>query len=344
MSYPAYTRLPFSAYPQDPVADSYNASKTEYGSQAGARNAYEAEQRRLAAQKAWDAQQKAAGQNTYANRIELEKELAANESEIRKLQAELGSMQDRWKDLDSMDRELAANRARIGDFGNARAHQNDIINRRSERNRAYETRMQWRWQAEQNRIGREADQKKQAKADIRRIIGEIEDIDTEIPYHTEIGAQNSLKAKRNRLVSELASYGVSNPVENNVGQIQGADSQTQGADSVATLVQNEAAATNNKGLFNSADEREKIAKSYEALGLKAEAKRVRNTKTVSEVKDAKWKREAEKRDADLIAARYFGNIDLDFKQRWNAASPDSEIKKLKKFYKLENGYLVSKGG
>lgn len=323
MSYPTYTRIPSSAYPQ-----------------AGARNAYEAGQSSLAAQKAWEAQQKAAGQNTYANRVELEKELAANESEIRKLQAELGSMQDRWKDLDSMDRELAANRARIGDFGNARAHQNDIINRRNDRKRAAETRMQWRWQAEQNRIGREADQKKQAQADIRRIIGEIEDIDTQIPYHTEIGAQNALKAKRNRLVSELASYGVSDPVETQSGN----QVQTQGPDSVATLVQNEAASTNNKGLFNSADEREKIAKAYEGLGLKAEAKRVRNTKTVSEVNSAKANREAEKRDADAIAARYFGNIDIDFKRRWNAASPDAEIKKLKKFYRLENGLLVSKGG
>lgn len=323
MSYPAYTRLPFSAYPQ-----------------AGARNAYEAGQSSLAAQKAWEAQQKAAGQNTYANRVELEKELADNESEIRKLQAELGSMRDRWNDLDSMDRELAANRARIGDFGNARAHQNDIIARRKDRNSAAERMMQWRWQEKQNRIGREADQKKQAKADIRRIIGEIEDIDTQIPYHTEIGAQNALRAKRNRLVSELASYGVSNPVENHVGT----PVQTQGADSVATLVQNEAASTNNKGLFNSADEREKIAKAYEGLGLKAEAKRVRNTKTVSEVNDANAKREAEKREADAIAARYFGKIDLRFKQRWNAASPDVEIKKLKKFYSLENGLLVKRGG
>lgn len=340
MSYPTYTRLPFSAYPQDPVADSYNAGQAEYGSQAGARNAYEAGQRRLAAQKAWEAQQKAAGQNTYANRVELEKELAANENEIRKLQGELGSMQNRWKDLDSMDRELAANRARIGDLANARAHQTDIINRRNDRNRAYETRMQWRWQEKQNRLTREADQKKQAQADIRRIIGEIEDIDAQIPYHTEIGAQNALMAKRNRLVSELAAYGVSNTVENQVGT----PVQTQGSGSVAALVQNEAASTNNKGLFNSSDEREKIAKAYDDLGLKAEAKRVRNTKTVQEAKDRNAKSETDKRDADAIAARYFGKIDIDFKRRWNAASPDAEIKKLKKFYSLENGLLVKKGG
>ena len=138
MSYPTYTRLPFSEYPQ-----------------AGARNAYEAGQSSLAAQKAWEAQQKAAGQNTYANRVELEKELAANESEIRKLQGELGSMQDRWKDLDSMDRELAANRARIGDLANARAHQNDIISRRTARNRAADTRIQWGWLVRQYTISPE---------------------------------------------------------------------------------------------------------------------------------------------------------------------------------------------
>lgn len=342
MSYPTYTRLPFSAYPQDPVADSYNAGQAEYGSQAGSRNAYEAGQRRLAAQKAWEAQQKAAGQNTYSNRVELEKELADNENEIRKLQGELGSMQNRWKDLDSMDRALAANRARIGDLANARAHQTDIINRRNDRKRAAETRMQWRWQAEQNRIGREADQKKQAKADIRRIIGEIEDIDAQIPYHTEIGAQNALMAKRDRLVSELASYGVSSPVENQVGT----PVKTQGSGSVAALVQNEAAATNNKGLFNSSDEREKIAKAYEDLGLKAEAKRVRNTMTVQEAKDRNDRLTAEKNEARRLVDKYQNMKEderIDFLSRWNRNSPDDkEIKLLRKYATFNESAPVMK--
>lgn len=342
MSYPTYTRLPFSAYPQDPVADSYNAGQAEYGSQAGSRNAYEAGQRRLAAQKAWEAQQKAAGQNTYSNRVELEKELADNENEIRKLQGELGSMQNRWKDLDSMDRELAANRARIGDLANARAHQTDIINRRNERNSASERMMQWRWQEKQNRIGREADQKKQAQADIRRIIGEIEDIDTQIPYHTEIGAQNALRAKRNRLVSELASYGVSDPVENHVGT----PVQTQGSDSVATLVQNEAASTNNKGFFNSADEREKIAKAYDGLGLKAEAKRVRNTMTVQEAKDRNDKLTAEKDEARRLVSKYQNMTEaqrIDFSSRWNRNDPiDREIKLLRKYATFNGSAPVMK--
>lgn len=342
MSYPTYTRIPFSAYPQDPVADSYNAGNAEYGSQSGTRNAYEAGQRRLAAQKAWEAQQKAAGQNTYSNRVELEKELADNENEIRKLQVELESMQNRWKDLDSMDRELAANRARIGDMANARAHQTDIINRRNDRNRAYETRMQWRWQEKQNRLSRDADQKKQAQADIRRIIGEIEDIDAQIPYHTEIGAQNALRTKRNRLVSELAAYGVSSPVENQVGT----PVQTQGSGSVAALVQIEAAATNNKGHFYSSDERDKIAKAYEDLGLMEEAKRVRNTKTTQEDKDMNDRLTAEKDEARRLVSKYQNMTEsqrFDFSSRWNRNYPgDREIKLLRKYATFNGSAPVMK--
>ena len=338
MSYPTYTRLPFSAYPQDPVADSYNAGQAEYGSRSGARNAYEAEQRRLAAQKAWEAQQKAAGQNTYSNRVELEKELAANESEIRKLQGELESMQDRWKDLDSMDRTLAANRARIGDFANARAHQTDIINRRSERKRAAETRMQWRWQADQNRIAREADQKKQAKADIRRIIGEIEDLDMMMPYYENAQARQAGEAKRARLVKELSAYGVTYGGT----QVPPVNEGPQTADEWEIFrIQN----TDKNGNWLSEYARDKYASRPQVTGSAAQAaKDGRNMKTNEEVKYAKAKREADKRDADAIAARYFGKIDIGFKQRWNAASPDAEIKKLKKFYSLENGLLVKKGG
>ena len=326
MSYPTYTRIPFSAYPQDTVDDSYNAGRAEYGSQSGARNAYEAGQRRLAAQKAWEAQQKAAGQNTYSNRVELEKELADNENEIRKLQVELESMQNRWKDLDSMDRELAANRARIGDMANARAHQTDIINRRNERNRAYETRMQWRWQEKQNMLSRDADQKK----------------DAQIPYHTEIGAQNALRTKRNRLVSELAAYGVSSPVENQVGT----PVQTQGSGSVAALVQIEAAATNNKGHFYSSDERDKIAKAYEDLGLMEEAKRVRNTKTTQEDKDMNDRLTAEKDEARRLVSKYQNMTEsqrFDFSSRWNRNYPDDrEIKLLRKYATFNGSAPVMK--
>lgn len=272
--------------------------------------------------------------NEQNGREALEGELVRNESEIRRLSAELERLKSEWG-ADVLDRRLAQNRARIGDFGNARAHLGDINTRNA-------AEMQWRWQERQNRISREADQKIQAKADIRRIIGEIEDIDTQIPYHTEIGAQNALRAKRNRLVSELAAYGVSSPVENQVGT----PVQTQGSVSVAALVQNEAASTNNKGLFNSSDEREKIAKAYEDLGLKAEAKRVRNTKTVQEEKDMNDSLIAEKNEARRLVSKYQNMTEaqrIDFSSRWNRNYPgDREIKLLRKYATFNGSAPVMK--
>lgn len=272
--------------------------------------------------------------NEQNGREALEGELVRNESEIRRLSAELERLKSEWG-ADVLDRRLAQNRARIGDFGNARAHLGDI----NARNAAE---MQWRWQEKQNRISREADQKIQAQADIRRIIGEIEDIDAQIPYHTEIGAQNALRAKRNRLVSELAAYGVSSPVENQVGT----PVQTQGSGSVAAIVQNEAASTNNKGLFNSSDEREKIAKAYEDLGLKAEAKRVRNTKTVQEEKDMNDSLIAEKNEARRLVSKYQNMTEaqrIDFSSRWNRNYPgDREIKLLRKYATFNGSAPVMK--
>lgn len=324
----------FNGNRYDPSA----AYAAQQGSMQNAQNAYNANQQRLAAEAAWNAQQQAAAPNTYSNRSELERELAYNENEIRYLQNQLETMRAEWMDQDSFDRKLAANRAAIGDFGNARAHQNDIIARQNDRNRLADTAMQWRWQAKQNEIARQADKEKQAKAEIKRLIGEIEDLDVQIPYHTDLGAKNALEAKRARLVRELAAYGVSNPVGNQV--------QTQGSDSVASLVQDEASATNEKGFFKDADQREKIAKRYDELGLKAEAKRVRATKTVGEKKKASDDFAAEKKEADEIALRYTGLTPeqfANFKQKWNAGT-DPEIKKLKRHYDLDfkTGALTAK--
>lgn len=339
MAFPEYTRLPFSAYPQNPAQDAAGAGYASYGSQLNAQNAYNANQQRLAAEAAWNAQQQAAAPNTYANRSELERELAYNENEIRYLQNQLETMRAEWMDQDSFDRKLAANRAAIGDFGNARAHQNDIIARQNDRNRLADTAMQWRWQAKQNEIARQADKEKQAKAEIKRLIGEIEDLDVQIPYHNDLGAKNALEAKRARLVRELAAYGVYLAPVGNQGQ-------NQGSDSVATLVQDEASATNEKGFFKDADQREKIAKRYDELGLKDAAKRVRATKTVGEKKKASDDFAAEKKEADEIALRYTGLTPeqlASFKQKWNAGT-DPEIKKLKRHYDLDfkTGALTAK--
>ena len=317
----------FNGKRYDPSA----AYAAQQGSVQNAQNAYDTNQQRLAAEQAWNAQQQSAAPATYSNRVELEKELAYNENEIRYLQNQLENMRAEWMDQDSFDRKLAANRAAIGDFGNARAHQNDIIARQNDRNRVADTAMQWRWQSKQNEIARQADQQKQAKADIKRLIGEIEETDIQIPYHTDLGAKKALEAKRARLVRELAAYGVSAPVVNQ-GQDHGQD---QGQDSVATLVQDEASATNEKGFFKDADQREKIAKRYDELGLKAEAKRVRATKTVGEKKKAKEDWEKEKGEARKLVDKYQNMTEVEkisFTARWNKDDPnDKEIKLLKKY-------------
>lgn len=318
-------------YPWQQSADPAEQYASSSGNAAATQAAYDANQQRLAAQQAWQAQQQAYGQNTYANRAALEQELAANENEIRALQSELEGLHSEWGDLDSMDMRLAANRAAIGDFGNARVHQADIINRQNARDRRAENQMQWRWQSEQNRLSREADQQKQAKAEIKRLIGEIEDIDAQLPYHTEIGAQNALKAKRSRLVSELASYGVSTPAETDVGN-QGTQ---QVHDSVATLVQDEASSTDKNGRFIDADKRAEIADKYEKLGLKAEAKRVRNTLTVPEYKAKADKLKKDKEKARKLVKKYQNMTDAEsvsFGSRWNTNDPkDEEIQLLRKF-------------
>lgn len=299
------------------------------GNAYNAQNAYNANQQRLAAEQAWNAQQQAAAPATYSNRVELEKELAYNENEIRYLQNQLENMRAEWMDQDSFDRKLAANRAAIGDLGNARAHQNDIIARQNDRNRLADTAMQWRWQAKQNEIAREADQRKQAKAEVKRLIGEIEDIDAQIPYHTEVGAKNALDAKKSRLIRELAAYGVTydNPV--------GKNGQGQGSDSVATLVQDEASATDKKGHFLDAEKREAIAVKYDKLGLKAEAKRVRNTLTAPEAKNKNEKVKAEKEDARKLVSKYQQMTPAQFAAfaaRWNRNDPsDKEIQLLRKY-------------
>lgn len=320
-------------YPWQQAANPAQQGAAVVGNAGAAQAAYEANQQRLAAQAAWQAQQQAAAPNTYANRAELERELAYNENEIKALQNELERMRAQWGDLDSMDRQLAANRARVGDFGNARAHQNDIIARQNDRNRVADTAMQWRWQASQNRISREADQRKQAKADIRRLIGEIEDVGVQIPYQTDPGAKNQLEAKRARLIRELDAYGVtySDPTP-----------ATGNSNFATTLTNEEASYKNKNNRFKDADGRAKIAKAYHDLGLLAEEKRVMETPTEPEWQQKKKDWEVKRQQAAKVAEKYMNldaNGQLAFKLRWNDGK-DDEIKLLKKFYTLD----FNKGG
>ena len=131
LAYPTFNKRGQAA------VDAYNAAKAEYENFPSrdtemARAGYEADQQRLAAEAAWNAQQEAAnshGQATNAGVLAIQKEIADNEAEISKLKTELSELTAKYGDMDAMDRMLAANRARIGDLGNSLAHQQAINNR-----------------------------------------------------------------------------------------------------------------------------------------------------------------------------------------------------------------------
>lgn len=140
------------------------------GAAQGAQAAYVADQQRMAAQNSWQAQQAAAQQNgqaTSAGVFALQQELTKNEAEIASLKEELAKLNAEVGDQDAIDRKLAANRAKIGDIANSRAHQQDIQNR-----------LQWRWQNKQL-AGTKA---KESETEIKNVKEKIIDAYREIAY------------------------------------------------------------------------------------------------------------------------------------------------------------------
>lgn len=160
-------------------------------------NGYLANMQRNAAQQAYEAQQQAAGLATNANFEALKQEKAENIVKISQLKAELKQLQASLSDEDAFSRELAANRAKIGDIAASRAHQQDIANR-----------FQWKWQADQNEKSRNADKDLQKRKEIQTIIGNIEDLDVMLAApQMDSGTRDALLVKRKRLERELKALG-----------------------------------------------------------------------------------------------------------------------------------------
>ena len=185
---------------RDPIyIDPYQnrVAQTQSGDIIGDYNAYMGDQQRLAAQNAWNAQQKAAGLSTNANVEALKQEKAENMVKISQLKAELAQLQASLGDEDAFSRELAANRAKIGDIAASRAHQQDIANR-----------FQWKWQAEQNEKSRNADKDLQKRKEIQTLVGNIEDLDVALAApQMDSGTRDALLVKRKRLERELKALG-----------------------------------------------------------------------------------------------------------------------------------------
>lgn len=183
----------FNPYAANPQMAANPAEQGAFlaGAAQGAREAYAADQQRMAAQNAWQAQQAAAQQNgqaTYAGVSALQAELSKNEAEIASLKEELNKLNIEVGDQDAIDRKLAANRAKIGDIGNSRAHQQDIQNR-----------IQWRWQNKQL----EGTKAKQSDAEVKAVKEKIIDAYREIAYAQD---EQSRQVAEYNLQERLAEY------------------------------------------------------------------------------------------------------------------------------------------
>lgn len=189
-------------------------------------NGYLANMQRNAAQEAYYAQHRAAP-NTSEDRIALENELVNNEAKIAELQTELTQLSSKWSNMDEFDRKLAANRAKVGDFANSRAHQQDIVNRQDKADKWKQTQMQWKWQEKQNRLSREDDKIKQAKAEIKRLTADYEDTAV-LLANPDLSPQQAkeIESKLDRIKRDLADYGV---VPGGNGQPKQATSNNVGA-------------------------------------------------------------------------------------------------------------------
>lgn len=270
-----------------------------------------------------------AREETERKRAALESEYRANEARIAELKQRLATLQSDGS-IDRIDRELAQNRARIGDLATSRAHQGDINTRRN-------TRMQWRWQAARDEAAKKADRERADANRIKTLKTEIADLDILLPGMTRaerLQAEN----KRKLLMDELAGLGGSYDAPTYAD-----DESSWGKDEWDIFkIRN----TDDKGRWkgpNADENRAKYENAMGGLGTSEGATAAKNSgKTTEEIRKAQeaWEREA--KEADALMKKYYGKIDIDFKARWNAPVPDAEIKKLKKFYDLKDGFLVKK--
>ena len=301
------------------------------GAAQGAQMAYEANQRRLAAQQAVDAQQKAAGSNTYANVSALKAELQQNQAEIVRLQKELAEINSKYGDQDQLDRTLAANRARVGDIGNSRAHQQDIQNR-----------MQWRWQINK---ANSADKEAQKKADIKSVTDKLDSAYSEFAWADTEQQKQVAQNKINRLSKEytdLTGQEFQNPFAIETG-VPNAGEQAKTLDAALAKYNN---SKNDKGLPTEAAKAEAL-KDLEGLPFSGDL-----ADKYNEIKNAKTQESAAKGAAaeaekDRKALSDFKNSysydDLVYKANEGKLPTESNGRKVTVTRNADNSFTVKCG-
>lgn len=305
------------------------------GAAQGARAAYEANQRRLAAEQAYNAQQQAAGPSTYANASALRAELQQNQAEIAKLQQELKEIGVKYGDQDNMDRILAANRARIGDIGNSRAHQQDIQNR-----------MQWRWQMDKLN---NANQSSQKKAEVKALVDKLDSAYEAVAW-AESKAQKDVAQNRvNRLEKEyedLTGEKFPNPFEASTG-VPNAGEQAKTLDVALAKYNN---SKNDKGLPTEAAKAEAL-KDMEGLPFSAELaakyNEIKNAKTQESAAASAAKLAKEQKAAvNEVTADTIKTFELTDKDSYDATASNGQKYTVTKTKAYDDGtydYIVKCG-
>ena len=178
------------------------------------RNAEQATGNMAANRSGFDAFTRAAetsGANTNQNALELDGEIEQIRRKIAALEIEREQLEKSRVSRDELDRKLAANRARVSDFGTARAHWADIDARKQNREN---------WERQEQL--REIESAKASKNAIENLRGEIDKQNTLLQWGTENRAFAADLQTYNRLVDRLRDeYGVEyDPY--NAGNSQGA--------------------------------------------------------------------------------------------------------------------------
>lgn len=336
--FPTQFDVPTLRHRGQAAVDAYNAGKAEYEKvpsldSENARLAYEADQKRMAAQAAWDAQQAMAqkqGQATYAGISALQQELVQNEAEISKLKQELSSLTAEYGDQDAVDRALAANRASIGDIANSRAHQEDI---------------KWRWQQKNNK---QSDFVKALKKEAKDLAGQLED--AKIAMMMGGNAERpAWEAKIARLERELAEnpYGAKY-----VGTTTSKSGKTKTFNDFENLVSDKRKANANNiykksGLTNK--DKEELKAEWESLSpdVKAANQKAYNDimseTSIDQIKSGAANSAQKDKDALEQFKKSYSYADLNYKDKQGKLPTEINGRKVSVTRNADNSYTVTCG-
>lgn len=269
---------------------------------------------------------------TYGDTMELDAEIEQIRRKIASLEIEREQLQKSMVNRDELDRRLAANRARVGDIGTSRAHQADIANRQQVADtRVFQERL------------RAMDEQKNARSAIDSYREKIDDLNAALAWGSENKAFAQDKVKYDRYVKELRErYGVDYDPFNS-GNTPGSTGSSTGlpmTDEGWKIFKAQFTDKNGNWLSQEWKDFYEQNRPQNTIEGAEDVKKSKGTKTADEVEKARKARLERKKKAAGLVNKYASMSGADaakFKNRWNAATPDEEIKVIKEFYDFDFG-------